>query len=533
MPSDTLHRHELSHHSLGSDGGRDRAHRITVRTFRACFGCAVARVRCSGGAPCARCDNRSLECQYPTERRSKAKAIKEASQKLLVSKRNESPLQNRSQVSTSPDDIGTPSEKADMASSSQPAGHQMTRVQSQLDGLSTSRMSPETQANPAFKETIDRQSENLQAERLLEAGNFSRRLPLPSAGEPTNFLFPPSSSQRIHPNIPATAIRGPFSVDPATGHGHQMRGFQSGVAGSNVDIQMGTAANEQMQMEIDQPFFNQSMISKINWLSTDLFPDTPNGQSLSSGPSPLSNQHTLVDSSLVRTAWLPTAISAEQVSQSFPENTSQLSPGNISQYTDGRSSGYTHAINERPPHPGSYDETLRSRDYYVDGPDATFRKHGQEQGPLPTSSAEPLDTHSHQKNDVDYLCAFPVIPDIRLSNVFAEEVLFNRQIEASMYEKIHHCFLQLCCMDNFLFPKFESGNFPNAQVLTSFVRFYFASFQPVYPIFHHPTFDPNKCHWLVTLAVSAIGCHFSHVPETAQTRVAFHEFLRRAIYVEV
>ncbi|KAJ5246207.1 hypothetical protein N7468_001190 [Penicillium chermesinum] len=40
--TDTLHRHELSHHSSDTDG-RDRPHRITVKTFRACFGCATAR----------------------------------------------------------------------------------------------------------------------------------------------------------------------------------------------------------------------------------------------------------------------------------------------------------------------------------------------------------------------------------------------------------------------------------------------------------------------------------------------------------
>ncbi|KAI2930256.1 transcriptional regulator family: Fungal Specific TF and C2H2 zinc finger [Aspergillus niger] len=75
--TDTLHRHELSHHNAGMEGGKDRTHRITVKTFRACYKCAIARVRCSGGSPCARCESRSLECQYPTERRSKAKTRKE------------------------------------------------------------------------------------------------------------------------------------------------------------------------------------------------------------------------------------------------------------------------------------------------------------------------------------------------------------------------------------------------------------------------------------------------------------------------
>ncbi|KAF4765051.1 hypothetical protein HAV15_003149 [Penicillium sp. str.  len=80
--TDTLHRHELSHHAPGT-GGKDRTHRITVKTFRACFSCATARVRCSGGTPCGRCDTRSLECQYPTQRRSKAKTEEIQSRKPI------------------------------------------------------------------------------------------------------------------------------------------------------------------------------------------------------------------------------------------------------------------------------------------------------------------------------------------------------------------------------------------------------------------------------------------------------------------
>lgn len=63
----------MSHHTSAGEWDKDRPHRITVRTFRVCFSCATARVRCGGGVPCGRCETRSLECQYSTKRRSKTK----------------------------------------------------------------------------------------------------------------------------------------------------------------------------------------------------------------------------------------------------------------------------------------------------------------------------------------------------------------------------------------------------------------------------------------------------------------------------
>lgn len=110
---------------------------------------------------------------------------------------------------------------------------------------------------------------------------------------------------------------------------------------------------------------------------------------------------------------------------------------------------------------------------------------------------------------------------------------FRYQIQPSTYTKIHSMFFKLCCTENFIYQKFESEEFPTAEILANFIHFYFDTFQPVYPILHPPTFDPNECHWLVTLAISAIGCHVAGIPETEPNTVAFHEFLRRAINVEV
>lgn len=64
--SDTLLRHEKSHHASEDRGP---VHRVTNGTFRACRGCATARSRCSGSVPCGRCSVRGIDCVYPNKRR--------------------------------------------------------------------------------------------------------------------------------------------------------------------------------------------------------------------------------------------------------------------------------------------------------------------------------------------------------------------------------------------------------------------------------------------------------------------------------
>ncbi len=65
--SDTLLRHEKSHHATEDRGP---VHRVTNGTFRACSACASARSRCSGEIPsCGRCNIRKINCVYPNKRR--------------------------------------------------------------------------------------------------------------------------------------------------------------------------------------------------------------------------------------------------------------------------------------------------------------------------------------------------------------------------------------------------------------------------------------------------------------------------------
>ncbi|KAI4722078.1 hypothetical protein E4T48_01756 [Aureobasidium sp. EXF-10727] len=54
---DALSRHEHTHQTSGPT--------LLQRGGRACIACASSKTRCSGQAPCARCQQRSLQCTYP------------------------------------------------------------------------------------------------------------------------------------------------------------------------------------------------------------------------------------------------------------------------------------------------------------------------------------------------------------------------------------------------------------------------------------------------------------------------------------
>ncbi|OJJ50947.1 hypothetical protein ASPZODRAFT_57307 [Penicilliopsis zonata CBS 506.65] len=513
--TDTLHRHELSHHTLGPESGKDRTHRITVKTFRACYKCATARVRCSGGTPCVRCENRSLDCQYPTERRSKVKAMKMSPQRSLGKGRT---------ASITEDSIAGRRDRGRADRSTQREDHpaEPSNNSAGADGANSNK-------NTA---AVDKTNDlDAPSSVLLQQDDPSvSRLSYPSFSEMSHQMY-------------QSSMQTTFPLNPSAGIDSQL----TEMVAPSMDIDMTNGgADQQQELGFDQAFFDQTMSSTINWLSTDFFsaetPSNTNEQDIavvSRLPHP-SQPTAFTDSSLVRPIW-PTMITGKNISPSLPENVSQTPSGNMSLGTDTESPGQvSHTMAEGLVHSGGGSRdasSSRPGDFYVDGTGARLPKYRRKQGSWSRSSGEPLDALSQlQRSDFAPVFSFPPIQDINIdsSSMLSDdtESRFDRKIEFLTYEKIYQHFLQLCRIENSIFQPFESDYFPSAEVLSRFVHVYFDSFQPVYPIFHLPTFNPNRCHWLVTLAVVAIGCHVADIPETEECTMAFHEFLRRAIQME-
>ncbi|KAK4943153.1 hypothetical protein LTR10_017177 [Elasticomyces elasticus] len=75
---------------------------------------------------------------------------------------------------------------------------------------------------------------------------------------------------------------------------------------------------------------------------------------------------------------------------------------------------------------------------------------------------------------------------------------------------------------------FARVHHPDMATLNHCLNLYFDHFQPTCPLVHQPSFGPST-HWLVVLAVAAIGSTFSKASHALDLREAFQEFLRRAV----
>ncbi|KAL4874490.1 fungal-specific transcription factor domain-containing protein [Aspergillus karnatakaensis] len=76
-------------------------------------------------------------------------------------------------------------------------------------------------------------------------------------------------------------------------------------------------------------------------------------------------------------------------------------------------------------------------------------------------------------------------------------------------------------------PRFIDLRIPPSHVLNVWIQLYFERFHPVFPILHRPTFSAKRPHWLLVLAVAAIGAQFSALKDAYPCARALHELIRR------
>ncbi|CAG8124194.1 unnamed protein product [Penicillium salamii] len=501
---DTLHRHEMSHHTTGSEG-KDRTHRITVKTFRACFGCATARVRCSGGIPCGRCDTRSLECQYPTQRRSKAKALRDSDIKGADAG-NPNPAHRASNASSHINQfpIHRPS---DPTSSSKP-----------LLGVfstNTDQFQP-TQSN-VHRANGEASNTHAYQPRTKQEPSTARP-PLSVYNEGVN-----STYNHSNPGVPKLSV-GSSNLDSEVG------GLQPTMSDLAVDIEM--TMEDAPSLGFDPSLFGQSMHSTINWLPTELIPGALLDQtqpvsshhSQSFGPGPYFSH----------IAWQPPAVLSGQTSSSHHQASSERLSAHIPASNMESPGRYSHGISETSPQTISSESAKGSVDNYAEvvGP----RQKKSRTKFLPWSDS-PASTITLGKQilleDPERRFGFPVFSGRHADQIPSDVERHFPSIESSTYDELHRQFTSLCRSENPFCETFETERFPTADELTRFIALFFDSFQAVYPILHLPTFNPNSCHWLLTTSIAALGCHVAHIPEMEQYTSALHEFLRRGIFVEV
>ena len=528
---DTLHRHEVSHHAQGPDGERERVYRINVSTFRACIKCAVARVRCSGGTPCDRCQTKTLECEYPKERKSKIRAMREASQ-------NSAAAEARAQAQQQEMRQGTPHDQSlpgDIRMETEPSPLPTEHIQSQFTGFENSNISPiGTIHTPPVD--FSRQSASIVNQGIPHIGNSviaATNLESP-AHSPIDPSFP-----NIGPPLYATPSTHNFAVPPSVRsesasdkYGYTSGNTHPGISNTSMSMALSNPTSNPIQMNFDPNLFDQSVLSAINWLPSGLFDGSSDDMELVSGAPPPSLPNAWSADSHLRSMWLPTGDGDQISSSRIPGDLLQDQNNMIStqieymgQYTRGSANGSSQA--------GSLDGTVCSGEFYIDGDGARLPKYKRRCKAWSKSSDQTVNLLKSQNDRQNLSLGFPNIDHIQIDSL-SDELHPRKDIDGSTYDQMLHNFHQACCpTDTSLFSRFDSDLFPPLNAITEFIRLYFDSFQPVYPLFHVATFDPNKCHWILTLALAAMGCHFAEFAESEKCSTAMHEFLRRAIFVEV
>ncbi|KAL3464201.1 fungal-specific transcription factor domain-containing protein [Aspergillus heterothallicus] len=518
--TDTLHRHELSHHTGGTDGGKDRTHRITVKTFRACFKCALARVRCSGGIPCTRCENRSLDCQYPTERRSKAKTHRDSVHTIPLERDNGPPSTSFPSLSTQ--DARVSLKDDDELSVFRP-GYQMGQFQLQITGSQNAPM-PSTDDLAAQNTTeAEGESQLVTSPSLVRADLTAVPETLPQQFSSFASANAPFYSQFQTPN-PLTVDQNSQTVENSqvefSRPGHSVPGVPSG-------------RNRHTQLGLSQSLLGQSAVSTINWLSNDLFLESAPEQSLTSGPTAHPFQTGVFDSSLNQTTWLPPVINTEPHASSLSGSLSQTPSGTTSLVGDVESPGrFVRGLRQQSlSHPGP---SKRPTEYNTDEPAERLHKQRRKHSSWSGQTTESLEIFlKFQNSNAKPHFTFPASQDVN-GEQFANNnnASVNCNLDPATYDQLYDAFSRLCCQESFLYPKFESDNFPDMQMISGFLQHYFIFYHPLYPMLHGPSFDPNKCHWILILALAAMGSHSAGVCEQNGTVTAFHEFLRRSLLVE-
>ncbi|KAI9370595.1 fungal-specific transcription factor domain-containing protein [Aspergillus egyptiacus] len=534
--TDTLHRHELSHHTVGADGGKDRTHRITVKTFRACYNCALARVRCSGGMPCNRCENRSLECQVPTERRSKAKSQKGANPALALDK--EGALSGLPPNTLSNPTVQGPERSLgnDGGNPALRAGYQMGQFQLQIPGSHNhSTSSPD---GVAEQEILGHTQKHSEGDGDLHATTTSPSLvrsDVTGASEPVARTFPSfAGGNQFYSEVPQSQAPTTLLLDERrAGHPFERQQPDASITGpANLVSEISGADNQHLQLSFSQPLLNQPTMPTINWLSSDLFLESGPEQGLTSGTAAHPFQAGAYDGPLLnQTTWLPPVINTEPHGSSISGSISHTPSGTTSLVGDIDSPGqFTRGLHQASQ--STSGPSKRAAEYNGEEPIERRLKHRRKQASWQTQTAESLDIFlKFQNSNSKPRLAFPPAHEMQ-TNPFPD-ISVDCNLEPSTYDRINDAFCQLCCKENFLYPRFESDSFPDTQTLSNFVAHFFHFYHPLYPIFHIPTFNPNRCHWTVTLAIAAVGSHSAQFCEQNGTVMALHEFLRRALCVEI
>jgi hypothetical protein len=415
--SDTLLRHEKSHHATEDRGP---LHRVTTGTFRACSLCATAKARCSGGNPCARCNIRKLECVYPSKRQ---KATHEGQFLDLKPPVVQTPMPSVYNAANS--SVG--SDFHLLNKSNDGSQGRFDDSASQQRSLSATNQSSTAYSLPQSNHMTTQQYSDQSLATQFDSGFGGTSYDYTPFEEPLNW-------------IPISVYPSPYENE----FEHDVS-FLFPAIGDSTDVQMDIA--QSLPLSLQDQTVGDTAISSYDARGTVDRPVFISGYG-QSPQSSTSNDH-------------------------LTNKSNASSSGTIESRKKRRKSSYIEDIFSRP----------RNRSLSYSFP-STYSDHGH----------SPSDRYCSQET----------------------------------HHVIHDMFKRLCT-NNPLSRPFESANFPSPDTFNAYIELYFEHFHPTFPLIHHPTFG-SDAHWIILLAVAAIGSCFDQEQYAVPLREAFQEFLRRAVH---
>ncbi|RBA10221.1 hypothetical protein FPRO05_06157 [Fusarium proliferatum] len=122
--------------------------------------------------------------------------------------------------------------------------------------------------------------------------------------------------------------------------------------------------------------------------------------------------------------------------------------------------------------------------------------------------------------------------DAELEPWRAEDYGHVPDINDEAYQVMVSTFEQLNSDNAYCVP-FTDKHLPSLQHMQIYMQVYFEEYHSIFPLLHKATFSPNKDDWLLSLAVSSIGCLFSKTLRSKEVFPIMQEFLRRAIRIQL
>lgn len=455
---------------------------------RACLACAAARRKCSGGIPCLGCQKRTVDCKYPESGRSR----RATSTRFPVG----------GEDAASPvDDQETPS------------GSEHSSSKAQESPMSWSN----TSASPRMNQDQD-QIHSTRADSL------------PGTNDPNAFLFQSHASPEYTLSFSRNSVQMPSSISPGRSGLHNSQPLTSPTSRSQQQNMEIPPSSEPIQPFMEQPTnvssldmnagaeiehhqhdngvpepWYQNNFSSINWLPDNWTPDFQMDGDL--GPF---DQHSLFFGQTAQASNITYPLTNSGQNQTSPRQfppRARDSLGRQSQAVDGQD---VSSPSTQSTHSGGH--------FYVDGDGAR----------LPRVRKIPYrhsDSHAHASTFGNEE-AFPAFKFPETGDL--PEVAETKQIPQGSYTEITESFTHTCTTTTH-YSKFYNVAFPSRQVLSLCILLYRDNFESILPFTHPATFNISSSHWLLMLAMAAVGSHYLEIEHSEGFSIAIHEFLRRAI----